>query len=454
MNSTRRQLLRGIGGWGTLGLGGALGLSTISSHSAAPPGYKAAVVLHLNGGNDGNDMLVPVDGAYSDYARARPSIALKQEALVPFARSFLDQRLGLHPAMAGLMPLFDKERLAFLVNAGALTQPSTVSDVLNRRVRLPPFLFSHPEQTQYVQGWMGDDDPSGWGGRGIEALGVPMKAPLLSVDNGAQTLVLGQRSRMVSMNSRYGRWMGRADLTRATDPWTQALAALSRNQSPVTVENEYARTFHASFADSQELAIAQDRVPDPQVSFPDTEVGRQLRAIAKFIPYYKSAGASRQVYSVQWGSFDTHADQRGTSMDTRSQDAQLGQIAAAMLAFDNAVTAAGMANEVVLLVISEFGRTLDPASGLGSDHAWGSHWLAMGGPVRGGQMYGAKFPRLILRGPDDGDSGGRGFWVPQMSSDQVAADVLTWLGVPATALNSVMPNLANFTQKTVGYLNG
>lgn len=450
----RRRLLHGLAGWGAVGLGGALGLSSVASHSASLPGYKALIVLHLNGGNDGNDLLVPMDGAYSDYSKARPSIALNQDALLPFARNHLDHKLGLNRAAAALAPLFDRQRLAFLVNAGPMIEPASVTDVLNGRVRVPPFLFSHPEQTQYVQGWMGDEDPSGWAGRAIEAIGSPMKAPLVSVDSGATTLVLGQRTRMVSMNSRNSRWMGRADLTRPADAHTQAVAALTRMQSGTTVENEYARTFRATFRDAQEIAMASTTLPDPKGNFPDTDLGRRLRTIAQFLPYYRSAGASRQVFSIDWGRFDTHANQRYTGESANSgQDVQLSELATSMAAFDAAVSAAGMGDEVVLLVISEFGRTLDPASGRGSDHAWGNHWMAMGGPVKGGQMYGSRFPRLILGGPDDMDRGRRGYWVPQMSTDQVAADVLTWLGVPMASLDSVMPNLRNFSQKTVGFMN-
>jgi len=105
-------------------------------------------------------------------------------------------------------------------------------------------------------------------------------------------------------------------------------------------------------------------------------------------------------------------------------------------------------------VTSEFSRTLDPASGFGSDHAWGGHWMVMGGRVNGGRMYGEKFPSLVLGGVDDVHEQKRGYWLPQISSDQVAADLLTWLGLPAEKLPVVMPNLANFTSKTVGFMNG
>ena len=357
--------------------------------------------------------------------------------------------------MADMMPLFEQERLAFLINAGPLVEPATVADVLERRVRVPPFLFSHPEQTQIVQGWMGDEDPSGWAGRALEAIGTPMKAPLVSVDSGAPTLVLGQRSRMVNMNSHNNRWMGNADLTRPAEPWTQAMATLTRMQSPVTVENEYARTFRAAFLDAQELATANEGLAEPQGDFPDTDLGRKLRTVAKFLPYYKAAGASRQVFGTDWGNFDTHANQRYTSdSGTMGQDPQLSELASALLAFDHAVQAHGMRQEVVLLVISEFGRTLDPASGRGSDHAWGSHWLAMGGPVRGGQMHGVRFPLPLLGGEDDVDPGRRGYWLPDIASDQVAAEALAWLGVAAADLTRVMPNLAHFSRHSVGYMHG
>jgi hypothetical protein len=69
-------------------------------------------------------------------------------------------------------------------------------------------------------------------------------------------------------------------------------------------------------------------------------------------------------------------------------------------------------------------------------------------------MYGDKFPSSMLGGVDDVHEQKRGFWLPQISSDQVAADLLTWLGLPADKLTSVMPNLANFTKKNVGFMNG
>jgi hypothetical protein len=67
-------------------------------------------------------------------------------------------------------------------------------------------------------------------------------------------------------------------------------------------------------------------------------------------------------------------------------------------------------------------------------------------------MYGAKFPSLVLGGVDDAHPQKRGYWVPQISNDQVAADLLTWLGLPSSSLTTVLPNLNNFSNKTVGFM--
>jgi uncharacterized protein (DUF1501 family) len=125
-----------------------------------------------------------------------------------------------------------------------------------------------------------------------------------------------------------------------------------------------------------------------------------------------------------------------------------------MAAFDQSMIAAGLGKDVTVLVMSEFGRTLDPAAGMGSDHAWGSHWMVMGSAVNGGRFYGDKFPSLVLGGVDDSHNQKRGYWVPQISGDQVVSDLMTWLGLPSDKLIQVMPNLANFAKKNVGFMNG
>lgn len=438
--------------------GGVASIGLTSEVLARQSGYKALVVVFLNGGNDGNDILVPTDGGYDDYYRARPSIALKKDSLRSFSTKQLGHSMGLNPALAGLMPLFNSGKLAFISNVGPLVEPVTVSDVLNKRVKIPPFLFSHPEQMSTVQGWMGDEDQSGWGGRGLEVLAksAPLKAPLISVDNGALTLVRGRQSRIISGDSRGQKWMGPAHLTNKSNEWTQIVESMTRLQSGNKIQAEYAKAFRGIFTDASELAAGFEKTPSPKGAFADNMIARQLRFAAQAAHFYKMAGASRQIFSIEWGGFDTHVNQRNDDPNSTnvSQDTQLAELTAALVAFQNSVDAAGMTNDVTLLVTSEFGRTLDPAAGYGSDHAWGSHWWVMGSPVKGSKIYGNKFPSLVLGGVDDADPGRRGYWAPQYSSDQVAADLLQWLGLPASRFVDVMPRLANFSQKTIGFMNG
>jgi uncharacterized protein (DUF1501 family) len=456
--TARRDFLKKLSLAAGAGVGLGSSLYSMSSFSAGLTGYKALVVIHLNGGNDANDMIVPMDAAYSDYEKSRPSIAVKKAGLTQLSGSYLGHSMGLNTAMAPLANVFNKGRLAFLVNAGALIKPTTAAEVLNGKATLPPFLYSHPEQSQYIQGWMGDEDPSGWGGRAIEALGgnAALKAPLIALSSSNGTLVLGQRSRIVNANTGNSRYFGSADLTDSNNRWTQILESLTRLQSTTNVEAEYARTFRGAFLDTKELAIASKSATEPAATFKDNDIGRRMRFFAQTLPYYKASGSTRQVYFTEWGSFDTHANQRNSNNTSGNddQDTQLAQLADALAAFDQAITAAGMANEVAVFVTSEFNRTLDPAAGFGSDHAWGSHWMVMGGQVNGAKMYGDKFPSLVLGGVDDAHNGKRGYWVPQMSSDQVAADLLLWLGLPPEKLTEVMPNLKNFAKKSVGFMNG
>ena len=77
---------------------------------------------------------------------------------------------------------------------------------------------------------------------------------------------------------------------------------------------------------------------------------------------------------------------------------------------------------------------MEPGSSGGSDHAWGSHQLILGGAVKGNAIYGT-FPTLALGGPDDADQNGR--WIPTTALDQYAATLATWFGVSTANLRSI-----------------
>jgi uncharacterized protein (DUF1501 family) len=433
-------------------LGGASLLGTLSlPGAAAASDYRALVVVFLQGGNDGHNTLVPTDGAYLDYQRARPDLALPKASLINLAGSSAGHSFGLHASLSPLANLYQQQRLAFMANVGPLVEPATAQQVKDQAVELPPFLMSHSDQQQYTQGWMGDTDASGWAGRGLENLPSNLRNALAAVTfDTNRTLVLGQHSRVSFLAPDGGRYWGNADLAHPESYWSQSLNRMAQWQFANEYEAEYARTFGGSITESTLFTQAFVKATPPQATFEDNELGRRLRTLATVLPVLKSSGYKRQVFFVSWGSFDTHVNQRGSGEST--QDTQLGQLANALSAFDAATQATGLDREVTTLVMTEFGRTLRPASGGGSDHAWGNHWMAMGGAVAGGQVLG-QFPSLVLGGVDDSDPNRGGRHVPTLSTDQVAASMMLWLGLPSASLLDVFPNLKNFAQKSLSLLS-
>lgn len=447
----RRDFLSHAGAVSLAGI--AATLASVKNVQAAD--YKALVVVFLSGGFDGNNVLVPMDAAYNDYFNARSALALPKDSLVRLSGSHIGHQFGLSPANRAFADLFEQKRMAVIANAGALVQPTTIAQLRDNSAKLPPFLGSHTEQEQWIQGWMGDEDTSGWGGRTMDAMSADMKnfQPLVAMARD-YTAVLGNRTSLSLANSGSGSRWGNAELSDPTSLARQRVEWASRLQSSNVYDSEFSRSLQAAYNDTVQFAMGQSYGTAPSGDFPNAQIGRDLRYLARHLAYAKQAGARRQIYLVQDGGYDSHVDQLSTSTSNPGLEMKIGDVTNSLVAFDKSIQSYGMNNDVITVIMSEFGRTLDPASGGGSDHAWGNHWFAMGGPVKGGVVYGKTFPTLQTSGVDDASlyKPYRGQWIPQFSSDQFMADLVGWLGLtPAQAL-AVMPNLGNFSQKTIGYI--
>lgn len=431
-------------------LGGAGLLAALSrSSAAAGSDYKALVCLFLTGGNDGHNSLIPTDGAYSDYSTARGVLALPKESLIALNGSSAGHSFGVHPGLAPLASLYNQQRLAWIANAGPLLVPATARQVIDRAVAVPPFLMSHSDQQAMQQGWGGDTDGSGWAGRALEQFPSTLVNPLNAVTmSNDRTLVLGKNSRVAFMSPNGARYWGRADLAQP-QAWAHTLNNMAQWQFTNAYEAEYARTFGGSLGEATIMTQVSLASSAPSATFGSDYLAEQLRSLASALPVFKGMGYKRQIFLVNWGSFDTHYAQRGTA--DRTQDAQLDIVGRAVAAFDQANRAAGLDQEVTTLMMSDFGRSLRPASGAGSDHAWGNHWFVLGGAVAGGQVVG-QLPSLVLGGVDDADEGKGGRHVPGIATEQVGATVMQWMGLPASAQATVFPSLANFPTKTLGFM--
>ena len=168
----------------------------------------------------------------------------------------------------------------------------------------------------------------------------------------------------------------------------------------------------------------------------------QLNVVARMIAGRTALGTNRQVFLVSLGGFDNH-DKLLTDQNTN-----LGQVSAAMGAFDAAMQTLSLGDAVTVFTESDFSRTNQPNTSVGSDHAWGSHHMILGGAVKGGDIYG-RMPTLTINGPDDTS---QGRWIPSTSVDEYSATLARWFGVSASNLSVAFPNLGRFANPNLGFV--
>jgi uncharacterized protein (DUF1501 family) len=221
----------------------------------------------------------------------------------------------------------------------------------------------------------------------------------------------------------------------------QALLTLDSGISLVQADN--AITTNA-YGYAKALADATQSIAALQTVFPaGNSLATQLKQIAQIIQVRAALGVKRQIFFASLGNFDTHANQLSL------QNALLAQLSPALSAFYDATVELNVASAVTAFTMSDFSRTFQPNSNNGSDHAWGSHHIVVGGAVNGGQIYGS-YPTLALSGPDDSGSNGR--WVPTISSSQYAATLAEWFGVPTASLPAILPMIGNFSSGNLGFV--
>jgi uncharacterized protein (DUF1501 family) len=226
---------------------------------------------------------------------------------------------------------------------------------------------------------------------------------------------------------------------------TAALLSQATSDSNLLV-SQYAGIQNNAAAKVNLVTNAYNSAGDLTTAFPtyeqDNSLGQQLHQVARMIKARSQIGDSRQIFFVSVGGFDTHQD------ELNAQNMMLKIVSQNINTFWNAMGELGMQNNVTLFTASDFGRTLT-SNGSGSDHAWGNHHMIVGGAVKAG--YYGSMPSLKVGGPNDmGSSVGQ--LVPTTSTDQYAATLAKWFGVASTDLNTVFPNLRNFSTPTLGFM--
>jgi len=447
---SRRRFLRALSAGGAVyALGRTPG--TVWAQSAAVNGfadYKALVCVFLSGGNDSWSMVVPRSAAeYAAYAQSRQNLAIAQDVLLPAdAISGEDVGYGIHPSMPGLRSLVESGHCAVVANVGPLIEPVTREQYQQHTVRVPPQLFSHNDQQDQWHTLRGRRQlRSGWAGRVADALAGDLTGQQLATNISLSGNTLFQAGEVATPYI-----MGEAG-AKAFDGFGSSGTNLQRRLAFERLANaSYDSAYERSFADAQQRAtLYAKRVNDALAAAPALATGfpansplaTQLKTVAKMIAVRDTLGMSRQIFFVGIGGFDTHDDQ------LIDQPGLLGNLSAALAAFHAATVELGLAPNVTTFTQSDFGRTLT-SNGDGSDHAWGGVQLVIGGSVIGRRIYG-DYPVLQIGGPKD-VGGGR--MIPSVSSDQYAATLVRWFGVPEGQIPLIAPNLANFPVHDLGFM--
>jgi uncharacterized protein (DUF1501 family) len=444
---TRRGFIRiGAASVGSLAL---RPFGVLPALAQSGPDYRALVCIFLFGGNDSNNTVVPMDDTnFQAYTSIRGNLALAQASLTPTVYTASGAPYAFHGKLTEVASLFSSKELAVVANVGSLVQPLTRSQYQAQQAPIPSNLFSHSDQqlqwqTSVAQG----HSATGWAGRAADYVASQnfnsSKFPTFFSLAGNSLEGAGVSTQPVALSPGQSLQLAGFNSSAASQARLSALNSLLTLGSGVSLVQAADDTISNSIADANALSAALAKSTTLKTQFPKSSLGAQLQQVAQIIQVQADLGMRRQIFFCSLGGFDTHTNEFNT------HNTLYPQVSPALAAFYDATQELGVAQNVTTFTESDFSRTFQPTSGDGSDHAWGSHHLVVGGAVQGGQVFG-KFPTFELGGPDDADVRGR--WIPTTSVDQYGATLCSWFGIPDSALTSVFPNFGNFNSQKLGFL--
>lgn len=346
---------------------------------------RVLVVIQLSGGNDGINTVVP----YADcgYAEHRKELRLSNERLIK-----VNDQIGLHPSLRPAADLLENGQLAIVHGVG-YPNPNRSHDVsmaIWQTARFDPV----------------EHKTFGWIGRAMDERSAPAYGS-------PHSILLGDENPPIAMRGRRSTSVSLAhldDLKLKVD--TQLLSSPADSHEDDLLA--FARRAALDARTTADLIddIAKSSEADA-ASYPRTGLSGRLKSIAQLI----KAGFSTPVYYAIQSGYDTHAAQ----LPTHSR--LLSELAGAIKAFQDDLQAAGLADRVLTLCFSEFGRRVKENASLGTDHGTAGPLFVVGPGVNAG----------LIGQADSMTDLAEGDLKTQTDFRQVYATILEdWLGVSST----------------------
>ncbi|MFN8348279.1 MAG: DUF1501 domain-containing protein [Spirosomataceae bacterium] len=367
---------------------------------------KILVLVQLAGGNDGLNTVVPFESAV--YYNKRANIAIQKEKVLA-----LNSQMGLNPGMTALKELYDNGKMTIVQNVGYASP--------NR---------SHFRSTDI---WLTGSDANemldeGWAGRYLTKLypGFPVQIPeqpmaiqlgsveslLIQTDVGSTGVVFSNPTNFYNL------------VTGTT---------VDNEPVPATLAGEELKFMRQiatqSVAYSDIIKKKWDGATKNVSPYPTTNLGNQLKIVGELI----GGGLQTPIYLTTLGGFDTHANQVvANATETGTHANLLKTVSDAVAAFQKDLEKRGLADKVVVMTFSEFGRRVTQNGTMGTDHGSAAPLFVIGNGVRGG---------LLGKNPNLNDLDSNGDIKFEYDFRQVYTAILQdHLGVEAAVVKDIMGN--------------
>jgi uncharacterized protein (DUF1501 family) len=358
---------------------GGLGLSAYSSLPFLQPLFaptgtdKVLVIVQMVGGNDGLNTVIPID-QYSALSAARPNVLIAQNQVLPLNGL---AATGLHPSMTAMQQLYNNGKMAIIQGVGYPDHDMSHfrgTDIWNTASDSAEVLttgwigrYLNFEYPNFPQGYPNTTMP--------DPLAIQVGAVLSPIFQGAtqnmaQTVPLPDTTGALNLSQV-------ANATTDPPPATNAGYELAFLRNAMQQANAYATKIQEAWnAGTNTITY-----PAAPTGSSKSNLAQQLRTVARLI----KGGLKTKVYLVNIGSFDTHSDQvDAANTATGEHAALLQELSDAIGAFQQDIENLAVADRVLGMTYSEFGRRIVSNASVGTDHGQAAPMFVFGTKARSG----------------------------------------------------------------------